>query len=486
MRYVKRIGGTDMDKAIIFSAGERGNIVYKKLSLFFEVIAYCDNNAKLWNRQCNGVPIVPPSELPELTGKTQARIFIINEKYWADIARQLDEMGIKDYINLDSFLSYEYNGYLWMPVSFSKPEPYRKKDSGDFSVLYVQDKPCTRTCKIAAALKAKGVRTYSAYTGSPSDMGEEAFLDEYPFWTFTDMLDFVNQSEFDIVHCSNMPDELVTLLLHSNKKIIYDMHDTTTAFTYYTSSQALMEYLASTQADGVIYVTEEHRRIQAEKYGVPIEKTFIIGNYPLKSFSNVIRKPRISAVDGQIHCVFEGMLPSKAALPMVPYLQFESIWLKLADSGVHVHIYSHCVPEYCRSLEKKNPFIHYEGNLSGENLISEMTKYDAGLLLYSLPEHGDLKTASANKLTEYFSAGLPVVSNVAMYIEELERNKCGGKLDVYKDDIRSTLAEICKIVIPEDFCDTHGWTVESYADKIIGFYKDVMSGAAIISEEDYV
>lgn len=464
-----------MEKAIIFSAGERGNIVYRKLSIFFELIAYCDNNAFLWNKKCNGIPILPPSELPELVNRMQAKVFIINEKYWSDIVRQLDEMGIKNYINLDSFLSYRYDGDLWMPVSFSKPDPYKKKSSDDFSVLYVQDKPCTRTCKMATALKERGICTYAAYTGAPSDTGARAFIKEYPFWTLSDLLNFVNQSEFDVVHCSNMPDELINLLLHSNKKIIYDMHDCTTAFISYSSAQSLLEYIATTQADGVMYVTDAFRDIQIRKYGIDIGRTFVIGNYPLKRFANVVRKAKLSAIDGQLHCVYEGMLPTTELLPLTPYMFLEPLWLKLAEKGVHVHIYSHTVPEYCYSLEKKSAFIHYEGNIKDDALVSEMTQYDIGLLLYNEPDSAYLKNASANKLTEYLSAGLPVVSNVSSYIKLLEEINGGGKLDVFKDDMVDRLKQISQIHIEDDFCKRNGFTVDSHVDRILAFYRSVIA-----------
>lgn len=244
-----------------------------------------------------------------------------------------------------------------------------------------------------------------------------------------------------------------------------------------------MEYLAGTQADGVIYVTESHRSTQLKKYGFPIERTFVVGNYPLKSFSFVKRKPKLSESDGQIHCVFEGMLPTKALNPMVSHLYFEPIWLKLAECGVHVHIYSHSVPEYCLSLEKKSPFIHYEGNLRDEALIREISMYDIGLLLYNSPERKDLKTASANKMAEYLSAGLPLVSNVEVFLKDIEKNRCGGKLDVYSDDIIATLSEIRKIKIADDFCETHGMIMDFYADKILEFYKKIISSKCNITDE---
>ncbi len=460
-----------MEKAILFSAGERGNIVYKKMILFFDVIAYSDNNESLWGKTCNGVTIIPPSELPGLVEKKKAKIFIINEKYWADIARQLDGLGIHNYINLDSYLSYVYDEYLWMPISFSKPKPFKKENRNNFTVLYVQDKPNTRTCKMAIALKNKGIATYAAYTASPSDVGLRAFVKEYPFWTWTDLIDFVNESEFDVVHCSEMPCELVNLLLYSNKKIIFDMHDCTTCCTYYTSASSLLEYMATRQADGVIYTSEKFRDVQIKKYGIKKEKTFVIGNYPLSSFSKVKRKPKLSAADGEIHCVFEGMLMNPALADLSTYGDYSISFIRLAQRGIHTHIYSYSFPEYCRSIEEKSEFIHYEGNIRDESLIHEISQYDVGLLLFGNPDSPYCKITNPNKFSEYLSAGLPVASNVPAYIELLEKINGGGALDICSDNVRERLNEIRSIYIADDFCSKHKFTVESYIDELLAFYK---------------
>lgn len=63
-------------KCVIFGAGERGTNIFRKLSIFFDVIAYADNNKDLWGRERNGTAIIPPDDLTELVKKTGAAIFI--------------------------------------------------------------------------------------------------------------------------------------------------------------------------------------------------------------------------------------------------------------------------------------------------------------------------------------------------------------------------------------------------------------------------
>ena len=186
-------------KCVIFGAGERGTNIFRKLSIFFDVIAYADNNKDLWGRERNGTAIIPPDDLTELVKKTGAAIFIANELHYLDIAAQLDGYGLS-YYNCENYFCYEREDGVWYPVSFGRPEACRKTGKDKFSVLFVQVKPCTRTDKIAQALKSRGVLTYSAYTASASDAGNAAYLSEFPFWTYGELLDFVNESEFDIIH----------------------------------------------------------------------------------------------------------------------------------------------------------------------------------------------------------------------------------------------------------------------------------------------
>ena len=320
-------------KCVIFGAGDRGRNIYRKLSIFFEVIAYSDNNEELWDRELNDLAIMPPSELPKFVKKNDATIFIANELHHLEIARQLDDMGLP-YYNCENFMCYELDRGVWYPVSFGRPEAYRKTKEKSFSVLFVQAKPCTRTNKIAELLKKRGVLTYAAYTASPSDAGERAYIEEFPFWTYTELLAFVNESEFDIIHCSNEPDILVNLLLHSNKKIVHDCHDIVSmSKKSFHSAEIALEYIANTQADGVIYTTERMREILLRKYGGKREKTFVLGNYPLASFGEVERLSKLSEADGELHCVYEGHIVDRSLSENVVYrLSLIHIFLMITNA----------------------------------------------------------------------------------------------------------------------------------------------------------
>ena len=462
-------------KCVIFGAGERGTTIFRKLSIFFDVIAYADNNKDLWGRERNGTAIIPPDDLTELVKKTGAAIFIANELHYLDIAAQLDGYGLS-YYNCENYFCYEREDGVWYPVSFGRPEACRKTGKDKFSVLFVQVKPCTRTDKIAQALKSRGVLTYSAYTASASDAGNAAYLSEFPFWTYGELLDFVNESEFDIIHCSNEPDILVNLLLHSNKKVIHDCHDIVTmSKSTATAAEILMEYIANTQADGVMYPTERVQNIMMRKYGTAEEKILVLGNYPLSSFGQVERLAKRSTIDGEIHCVYEGHIVDRSHAEDIPYRFFEPIFIQLAQLGIHVHIYSHSVPEYLNLLDKEYSYIHYEGNYSGCELIREMTQYDLGLALFPPEALAYPELASANKLAEYLEAGLPVVTNVNAYAQTITGANCGGVLDLAQDDVVSKFREYVKIWIPSDFCDTHGFTMDANAERILNFYKKVIS-----------
>lgn len=462
-------------KCIIFGAGDRGTRIFKKLSQVFDVIAYADNNSKTWRNRLNGVNIIPPNDLPEIVKETNALIFIANELHYLDISKQLAGMELS-FFNCEFNLCYELDSGVWYPVSFGRPEAYIKPDKNKFSVLFVQDKPCTRTNKIAEVLKNRGISTYSAYTASPSDAGDNAYVKEFPFWTYNDLLEFVNESEYDIIHCSNTPDILANLLIHSNKKVIHDCHDiVTVSRKTFHSAEAALEHIVNTQADGVMYTTERMRKIMLRKYGGNYDRTFVLGNYPLSSFGQVRQLPKLSDKDGEIHCAYEGHIVDSTQAKNVVYRFFEPIFIRLAECGIHVHIYSHSVPEYLKKLDTDNPNIHYEGNYSGLELITEMTRYDLGLLMFPLTDTTYLEIASPNKMTECLAAGLPVVTNIQAYADIITKNSCGGALDLDNDDIITKMREYMKISIPSDFCDTHEFTMDSNADRILEFYKKVMN-----------
>lgn len=450
-------------KAIIFGCGYRGQHYLEKIALNFDVVAFADNNRALWGSQLLGRPVISPDQIKEF-GK--ATVFVCVWKF-REIAQQLADMGIACVINNDG-LYYEYRDMILYPISFSEHEPYRKSGT-EFAVLFVQDAPCVRTDKISCILKAAGIMTQNACFRARSKM-PEAYWKENCFETYDALLEFVNASEFDIVHSSNEPDILTNLLLHSNKTVIADVHDLLTARNIDSSPETYyLEYVANKFAGGSMYVAPYYRDLQILRCGVPLERTCILPNLILESQIPAPdkRMQKLSAVDGELHIVYEGGISDKP----VSNRFFEEIWRTIADACIHIHYYSQQNIDYCKKLEKMSPYLHYEGNRYGLELITEMTKYDVGSVLLN-PVDKNVIMASPNKLYEYLAAGLPVVTNLAATLEFVKSEGVGGDLD-FDGDIYEQLKKLAAITIPDQYLQKNELTMDSRAEDILAYYKKI-------------
>lgn len=450
-------------KAIIFGCGDRGRRYIEKVKIYFDVVAFADNNRALWGNLLFGKPVISPDRIKEF-GETTVCVCV--EKFWG-IVRQLSDMGI-DCIVIDSGLFYTYKDMVLYPVSYSRHAPYRKSRE-EFAVLYVQNAPCGRTDKISRTLKAKGVMTQNAFFLAPSKM-PEAYCKENVFDSYDSLLEFVNNSEFDIVHCSNEPDILANLLIHSNKPAVVDTHDVMTVRDIEAISETYyLEYAANKFADGNLYVAPYYRDLQIARCGIPLERTFVLPNLVLEGQIPAPgkRPPKLSASDGELHVVYEGGISSDPA----SHRFFEDIWGPITASHVHIHYYSPNSADYCRALEKKSTYLHYEGDLYGQKLIAELGKYDIGSLLLN-PVDQNAMMASPNKLYEYLAAGLPIVTNLTAPLEFVTSRGIGGGLD-FKGNVQEQLKELAAITVPDHYLQKNKLTMDSRAEDILAYYKKI-------------
>jgi hypothetical protein len=340
-----------MKKCIIFGAGERGRYQLQRLGNFFEIIAFADNNEALWGTKLSGIPVITPDETKPFY-ESGAIVVICNEMHSYEIANQLGDLGIDSYINYGSSMTLFRNGNEYK-TKLSTHIPPSKNNT--FSIIYVQLKPCVRTNKIARMMKQKGVRTYSAYMNAPSDAGSASYYEEYGFLNDHELLQFVNDSEFDIVHCSNEPDALTNLLLHSNKTIINDCHDIMTlAHVNANADLILQEQIANLMADGSIYPSVGMRDYIVNRYGTDINKTLVLGNYPLNDYAIENAHSKLSDVDGEVHCVYEGQISDDAQT----YRYYQDLWRILATKRVHVHFFTAFNPDYCDKICALSEFLH--------------------------------------------------------------------------------------------------------------------------------
>ena len=464
-----------MKKCIIFGAGFYGKGAYYKLNKYFDIIYYVDNNISIQGSAVYGIPIISLEQLGNVYDKS-IEVIICSRSYW-EMANQLKERGINEYsVMVEGFLYHYSKEETMMPRELSTID-YYKKDKSERSILFVQNTACIRTHKIASMMKKRGYKVFLFYTIAPPEGNNENFASVYDgiFTTFsaTSFIDFVNNSDFDIVHSSNELDCLTNYLHNTNKKIVFDVHDMMSLCGFDQVETLVLEHLANTKSDGIIYTSQGALDIANTKFKLKYKKSFVLENLILNQIKVQKNHKKLSSIDNEIHCVYEGGIEGKNKNY---HRYFEEIWKKITDCGIHIHYYCPLDSNYCKELEKKSPYLHFEGNLGSQQLATEMTKYDCGLVLLNVNDGNRtlLETASPNKVNEYLNSGLPVVvGDVQSLIRFVEKYKVGVHLDL-DGDIKSQLVKVKKIVIPKDFLIKNKLTMDSYAEELDKFYTSVI------------
>lgn len=459
---------------IIFGIGHYGKNAYWKLKDAYHITAFADNNRDVQGTFYEGIPVVSGEELMYMNmGDTD--IVICTRAYY-QIGTQIFDMGIFSYyVMLEGFLYHTDLNETMMPVELCKA-PYLRKKDGEKNILFVQNAACIRTYKIAKVMKEEGYKVFLLYTLAPPYAAYEEFADIYEdIWGFSSangILNFISNSDFDIVHCSNEPDILVNIVQRSNKPVVADMHDMQSIRSDINFDALVLEYLANVNSDGVMYTSAYGAEIARKKYRLDDKEILAVNNLVMDQTPVLQSLPKLSSLDYEIHCVYEGGVVgnNKAS-----HRFFDDMWKTITDAGVHIHFYSPSDIQYCKRLEKISPLIHYEGSISGETLILEMTKYDCGLAVF----HSDnsnrfhLESASPNKVYEYLSAGIPVISAGINSLKEfVEQYHVGIELD-FSGDIRKQLEEACKLHIESDFLTRNNMTMKSCAGELAAFYERV-------------
>lgn len=465
-----------MKELILFGAGFYGQSAYYKMKDQYEILYYVDNNTSLVGTELFGIPVISAVQLKEIYS-SKIDIIICTRNYF-QIGAQLMQMGITEYyVMLEGFLYHTNDMETMMPVELSEYS-YFHKSSGEKSILYVQNTACIRTHKIASIMKDAGYKVYLLYTLAPLESNNISFAgiynDTFTFYTANGIIDFIENSDFDMIHSSNAPDILTNIVLETSKHIVFDTHDMNSLWGYDSVEDLVLEYVANTQSDGNIYTSQGVAEIARKKYGLENKEILSLENMILDQ--EEIHEPheKLSSFDKQIHCVYEGGINGK---DKESDRFFERLWEKITDCGIHIHFYSQSDPVYCKRLEKKSDYLHYEGNMGSKELVKEMTKYDCGLAIFQITEKNRrfMETGTANKIYEYINSQIPViVSELNSYIKFVEKYNVGIHLDFTKD-IKEQIKNACQIKISSDFLQKNNLTVKSRAGEIMAFYEKVGS-----------
>lgn len=456
------------EKCVIFGCGKSGKNAYYSLKSKYEVCAFCDNNPLKWEEQFLGLPIISPKKL----AMQPFQKVVVASVYQEEIICQLIGIGMQDieYIDKDSKLLFKKETkeqYL------NHRKPYQKKKLK--KVLFVQRTPCIRTYKIACMLDDEGIMVDLAFqVGSPEYVYAGMRMPWkrlIPIYNLEEFVDFVNASDYDVIHHSNEPDSLADLLLHSNKKVVHDVHDMMSFRSNISMAETVQEFITNRYSDGVLYVSEAVREEACRMFHNEHKKTFVLENTIYGK--NTIEKSyeKLSSKDGKIHCVYEGGVSAETW----HHRYYEEIFPKLAEAGAEVHFYTSQDDKYCRKLESMHEGIHYEGHCKYNELINELTKYDVGLVAFNITERNykQLHSSSPNKLYDYLLAGIPVaVAELRQCIRFVEEYHVGGELK-WDEDLMAQMKRITKSVVPKDFITSNKIMMNESVGELIAFYESV-------------
>ena len=355
-------------------------------------------------------------------------------------------------------------------------------------VLFLRPQPAIRSLKYVLAFNNVNaeIEPYHAYTAKTLTQlygyGDECFrkfvrLDSRRLGKELERL--VEDLSIDLIHSQNAPDTLtrVATEVADQIPIIHENQDTISLRqTPYTPEGSLDEQLvderiANQMCDARIHVSQGLLDYIRGKYGS--KKEIVFHNYVSRSLVPPSCKRKLSDIDGRIHIVYEGTLSSFPG----DHYDLKEIFKDLARHGYHVHIYdSHGNQDYAR-LANTHDSIHYRGHKDPRELPYEITQYDYGWAGFNITKNRDhLDVALPNKLFEYLSSGLPVLSFPHKAQKEfIETNKMGLVFDDINglDDLmkESTIVRSVKSNAAKRRLD---FTIEANISRVLDLYRSVL------------
>jgi glycosyltransferase involved in cell wall biosynthesis len=317
-------------------------------------------------------------------------------------------------------------------------------------VLFLQQQPCARARKYAAALTAvrPDIEVGFAYRGRTlSEMygtGDELFsswwkLGERPA---RDLRTALNEFAPDIVHSHNLPDSLTVLaieLTNGRVPVIHDVHDLQSLRkTPYEDGfpQPLdvleLERQAVEESSAVITVSPELMEELATRYTLP-QLTCVFPNYALeRDLPRDLPDPDDHA-DGPIRMVYQGTLSTNGG-----HYDLRKIFKAIAAQGISLDIYPARESPAYQALALATPGLHCHEPVSPDRLLHILPRYDCGWAGFNDELNAaHLGTVLPNKLYEYAGSGLP---SVTLPHRALSRLVLEESLGICIDDV-SELAE---------------------------------------------
>jgi hypothetical protein len=302
------------------------------------------------------------------------------------------------------------------------------------NILFIQESVGIRCYKFAKALISKGHKITLGYV---SKKGSETYkgLDDSIFERCIKINDIQKIGDlcknFDVIQCHNEPDYLTLQALTGNRPVIHDTADLISLRDIENANTSFFEGLANKLAHGRIYSTV-YQKAKAESIYELKTPALVFGNYISESDRPKEFLPKLSSVDNLIHIVYQG------SISLYKHRNFIDIFITLVKQGLVVHIYPVTYNKELADFFNEIPNIYYHEPVTPGKLLTELTKYDIGIIPWNLElgQKSFLDTTIANKLYEYLAAGLPVItSDVKSYRDYFAVNPVGSVFENFENII---------------------------------------------------
>jgi glycosyltransferase involved in cell wall biosynthesis len=348
-------------------------------------------------------------------------------------------------------------------------------------VLFLQQQPCCRALKYAAALRTSGpsgLRLGFCFRGrSLSELygtGNE-FFDSW--WRLDgDLPAGLGKAlaEFrpDVIHSHNLPDSLTVLALELADgaiPVVHDVHDLQSLRrTPYEDGfpepddPLALERRAVEGCSAVVTVSQELLTEIQSRHRLPA-RTLVFPNLALgRDVPTTVPAKRPS--EGAPRLVYQGTLSSNGG-----HYDLRDLFAAIAAQGIELHVYPGRQVERYDALDG----VHLHETLTPPELMQELPRYDLGWAGFNSTLNArHLDTALPNKVFEYLSCGLPVVTlrhrALSHFLDEMG---LGVSLPSV-DDLSGTLEALDLEALRERVAAVRTeFTFESRIDELVALYE---------------
>ncbi len=445
-----------------FEANSKSAVIYFQQNNFKESARYSLNAFKVKHKDRSNI-IVLAKSLIEVSLFEQAKLII--QSYLNDIP--VDE-------ELNNLLAKTNSRTNNHPKKEDIPLRTSVQSENTLKILFIQDSPCIRNYKYAAALRKRGHKVTLAYFEKKlseryNGMSDDVYDNSIKITDFKQLWEI--SKNYDLIHSHNEPDYYTVAAMAGSIPVIHDTHDLISLRSPENSQLKYFEGVANRGAAGRIYSTPYQYKEAQDLYGVN-GNSLVFYNYASENHLPKKFLPKLSDVDGKIHLVYEGGVSGTNG----KHRDFADQFVELAYLGYMVHIYPASFNDELNNFFKQYPNIIYNKPVSPDTLIEAMTQFDFGIIPWNM-EKGNVRFLSstiANKLFEYLAAGLPVAAaDITSYRDFFQKNPVGITFSSI-EDFHSKIDNLLKIK-SEMKGKKIEFTYENEIEKVEEFYFKILN-----------